>query len=255
MGLFGKKNNCKFKDMCNIAGVDGSCRFCATENYQDCDLYQDWSGGGINESNQCPHKDKCPHFPVTCLWGNDPESCFHYDQFEPTSYDYSHSSYNDDDCDEDDSSSTENEYEEKLQHEVEIDESVKAAKVKAEVERIKLQQQIDAAKQKAELAELERDRKEKEERQEREERRKEAKVRHREELENSKDYRVAAALAILLGWIGAHKFYVGKYTSGVVYAIFCWAWIPGILGIITGLKWLTKGQEKFIDDLMDDWEY
>ena len=60
MGLFGKKNNCKFKDMCNIAGADGTCRFCATENYQDCDLYQDWSGGGINENNQCPHKDKCP---------------------------------------------------------------------------------------------------------------------------------------------------------------------------------------------------
>ena len=52
MGLFGKKNNCKFKDMCNIAGADGTCRFCATENYQDCDLYQDWSGGGINENNQ-----------------------------------------------------------------------------------------------------------------------------------------------------------------------------------------------------------
>lgn len=49
MGLFGKKNNCKFKDMCNIAGADGTCRFCATENYQDCDLYQDWSGGGIND--------------------------------------------------------------------------------------------------------------------------------------------------------------------------------------------------------------
>ena len=55
MGLFGKKNNCKFKDMCNIAGVDGTCRFCATENYQDCDLYQDSSGGGMNETNQCTH--------------------------------------------------------------------------------------------------------------------------------------------------------------------------------------------------------
>lgn len=40
--------------MCNIAGVDGTCRFCATENYQDCDLYQDWSGGGINEITNVP---------------------------------------------------------------------------------------------------------------------------------------------------------------------------------------------------------
>lgn len=122
MGLFGKKNNCKFKDMCNIAGVDGTCRFCATENYQDCDLYQDWSGGGINENNQCPHKDKCPHFPVTCLWGNDPESCFHYDQFEPTSYDNSDSScVSNYDC----YDSEKNEYEQALQREVEVDESVK----------------------------------------------------------------------------------------------------------------------------------
>ena len=164
MGLFGKKNNCKFKDMCNIAGADGTCRFCATENYQDCDLYQDWSGGGINENNQCPHKDKCPHFPVTCLWGNDPESCFHYEDFEPTSYDNSYSSCggNDDNCD-----SEKNVYEQALQREVEVDESVKAARAKAEVERIKLQQQIDAAEQRAKLAELERKRKNEEEWQER----------------------------------------------------------------------------------------
>ena len=164
MGLFGKKNNCKFKDMCNIAGVDGTCRFCATENYQDCDLYQDWSGGGINENNQCPHKDKCPHFPVTCLWGNDPESCFHYEDFEPTSYDNSYSSCggNDDNYD-----SEKNVYEQALQREVEVDESVKAARAKAEVERIKLQQQIDAAEQRAKLAELERKRKNEEEWQER----------------------------------------------------------------------------------------
>ena len=85
-------------------------------------------------------------------------------------------------------------------------------------------------------------------------RRKQLLLKHREKLENSKDYRIAAVLAILLGWIGAHKFYIGKYTSGVVYAIFCWAWIPGILGIITGLKWLSKGQDKFIDELIDDWD-
>lgn len=251
MGLFGKKNNCKFKDMCNIAGVDGTCRFCATENYQDCDLYQDWSGGGINENNQCPHKDKCPHFPVTCLWGNDPESCFHYDQFEPTSNDNSYSSCG---SNYDSYDSEKNEYEHALQREVEVDESVKAARAKAEVERIKLQQQIDAAEQRAKLAELERKRKNKEEWQERQDKKKAAIAKHREELENSKDYRIAAVLAILLGWIGAHKFYIGKYTSGVVYAIFCWAWIPGILGIITGLKWLSKGQDKFIDELIDDWD-
>ena len=182
MGLFGKKNNCKFKDMCNIAGVDGTCRFCATENYQDCDLYQDWSGGGINENNQCPHKDKCPHFPVTCLWGNDPESCFHYDQFEPTRNDNSYSSCG---SNYDSYDSEKNEYEQALQREVEVDESVKAARAKAEVERIKLQQQIDAAEQRAKLAELERKRKNEEEWQERQDKQKAAIATEvtREELE------------------------------------------------------------------------
>ena len=179
MGLFGKKNNCKFKDMCNIAGVDGTCRFCATENYQDCDLYQDWSGGGINENNQCPHKDKCPHFPVTCLWGNDPESCFHYDQFEPTSNDNSYSSCG---SNYDSYDSEKNEYKQALQREVEVDESVKAARAKAEVERIKLQQQIDAAEQRAKLAELERERKNEEEWQERQDKKKAAIAKHREAL-------------------------------------------------------------------------
>lgn len=175
----------------------------------------------------------------------------HYEDFEPTSYDNSYSSCggNDDNCD-----SEKNVYEQALQREVEVDESVKAARAKAEVERIKLQQQIDAAEQRAKLAELERKRKNEEEWQERQDKQKAAIAKHREELENSKDYRIAAVLAILLGWIGAHKFYIGKYTSGVVYAIFCWAWIPGILGIITGLKWLSKGQDKFIDELMDDWD-
>lgn len=89
---------------------------------------------------------------------------------------------------------------------MEVDESVKAARAKAEVERIKLQQQIDAAEQRAKLAELERKRKNEEEWQERQDKKKAAIAKHREELENSKDYRIAAVLAILLGWIGAHKF-------------------------------------------------
>lgn len=42
MGFFGSDNECEFKDMCPIAGGDGSCRFCKLGNYQDCNLYQNW---------------------------------------------------------------------------------------------------------------------------------------------------------------------------------------------------------------------
>lgn len=42
-------------------------------------------------------------------------------------------------------------------------------------------------------------------------------------------------LAILLGGIGVHKFYAGKIGMGIVYLIFCWTFIPGVIGLIEGL--------------------
>lgn len=56
---------------------------------------------------------------------------------------------------------------------------------------------------------------------------------------------VAAALAIFLGSFGAHKIYMGKYGKGVLYAIFCWTCIPGIIGIIEGITYLFKSQDDF----------
>lgn len=42
-------------------------------------------------------------------------------------------------------------------------------------------------------------------------------------------------LAILLGGIGAHKFYSGKFLKGFIYLIFCWTYIPAIIGLIEGI--------------------
>lgn len=47
-----------------------------------------------------------------------------------------------------------------------------------------------------------------------------------------KDSTTAVLLAIFLGAFGAHKFYLGDSTIGVLYLLFCWTYIPGILGII-----------------------
>ena len=49
-----------------------------------------------------------------------------------------------------------------------------------------------------------------------------------------------ALLAILLGDIGVHKFYAGKTGIGIVYLLFCWTFIPGIIGLIEGLVALGK---------------
>lgn len=41
--------------------------------------------------------------------------------------------------------------------------------------------------------------------------------------------------AILLGGLGAHKFYAGKAGQGILYLLFCWTYIPSLLGLIEGI--------------------
>lgn len=55
----------------------------------------------------------------------------------------------------------------------------------------------------------------------------------------------AGVLAILLGGIGIHKFYTGAWGWGIVYVVFCWAYIPAILGIIEGIRYLTLTDTDF----------
>lgn len=61
----------------------------------------------------------------------------------------------------------------------------------------------------------------------------------------SKDRATAGILAILLGSIGAHKFYLGDTGLGVLYLCFFWTGVPAILGLIEGLLYLTKTDEEF----------
>lgn len=46
---------------------------------------------------------------------------------------------------------------------------------------------------------------------------------------------VYTLLAILLGGIGAHKFYSGKFLKGFIYLIFCWTYLPAVIGAIEGI--------------------
>jgi TM2 domain-containing membrane protein YozV len=56
---------------------------------------------------------------------------------------------------------------------------------------------------------------------------------------------VAALLAILLGGLGIHKFYLGQNGKGILYLIFCWTYIPGILSFIEGIIMLCSNDENF----------
>lgn len=55
----------------------------------------------------------------------------------------------------------------------------------------------------------------------------------------------AGLLAIFLGGLGIHKFYLGKIGLGVVYLIFCWTAIPGIIGFIEGIVYLCSNDHNF----------
>ncbi len=56
---------------------------------------------------------------------------------------------------------------------------------------------------------------------------------------------VAALLAIFLGSFGIHKFYLGQSMQGILYLLFCWTGIPGIIAFIEGILYLLMSYEKF----------
>lgn len=55
----------------------------------------------------------------------------------------------------------------------------------------------------------------------------------------------AGILAIILGGLGIHKFYLGKIGQGVLMLMFAWTGIPGLIGLIQGILYLTQSDEEF----------
>jgi TM2 domain-containing membrane protein YozV len=56
---------------------------------------------------------------------------------------------------------------------------------------------------------------------------------------------LAAVLAFVLGGWGVHRFYLGKHVSGVFYLLFCWTFIPSLLGFIEGVSLLLMSEQEF----------
>ncbi|MGC3998751.1 MAG: NINE protein [Anaeromyxobacter sp.] len=56
---------------------------------------------------------------------------------------------------------------------------------------------------------------------------------------------VAALLAFFLGGFGAHKFYLGRWGWGIVYMLFFWTMIPGIVAFIEFILLLVMSEEEF----------
>ena len=60
-----------------------------------------------------------------------------------------------------------------------------------------------------------------------------------------KDKTTAGVLALLLGGVGVHKFYLGQTGAGIVYLLFCWTSIPFIVSLIEGISTLSMSQGAF----------
>lgn len=61
----------------------------------------------------------------------------------------------------------------------------------------------------------------------------------------NKDKTTALILCLLLGGIGAHKFYLNQPVLGVLYLLFCWTQIPIIIALIEFIIMVTSSNEEF----------
>ncbi len=65
------------------------------------------------------------------------------------------------------------------------------------------------------------------------------------ELKTTKNRVVAALLAIFLGTFGIHKFYLGRPVQGVIYLLFFWTFLPGLIGFFEGIIYLLMSDKSF----------
>lgn len=66
-----------------------------------------------------------------------------------------------------------------------------------------------------------------------------------ERVADRKDKTVAALLALFLGGLGIHRFYLGNAAIGLLYLFFCWTLIPALIAFVEALVFLSMSHEQF----------
>jgi TM2 domain-containing membrane protein YozV/ribosomal protein L40E len=61
----------------------------------------------------------------------------------------------------------------------------------------------------------------------------------------AKNKNTAAVLALFLGGLGAHKFYLGNMTMGIIYLACCWTFIPALISLVEGIQLLAMSDMEF----------
>lgn len=56
---------------------------------------------------------------------------------------------------------------------------------------------------------------------------------------------VAALLALFLGGLGVHKFYLGNTKMGVIYFLFFWTTLPALISLIEGVLYVVQDKQSF----------
>lgn len=62
---------------------------------------------------------------------------------------------------------------------------------------------------------------------------------------DKKSRTVAAILALLVGGLGAHHFYLNNIALGIVYVVFCFTLIPALISFIEAIIFLTMSDDAF----------
>ena len=58
---------------------------------------------------------------------------------------------------------------------------------------------------------------------------------------------IMSGLAIVLGFLGAHKFYQGKTKWGIAYIVFCWTMIPTLVSLVEGVRYFFMPVDDFYE--------
>ena len=56
---------------------------------------------------------------------------------------------------------------------------------------------------------------------------------------------LAVLLALFLGGLGVHKFYLGQTKYGFIYLLFCWTYIPAVFGLFEAIQMIGMSKERF----------
>lgn len=55
---------------------------------------------------------------------------------------------------------------------------------------------------------------------------------------------IAGILAMFLGTLGVHHFYMGDWKKGLICVLFFWTGIPTIIGFMDGARYFTEVAEE-----------